>query len=59
MFGWLFLLLAVILNWFVDAVHVQDALKHDQLIEEEHVECRPERILDAVVDENVDVCLVR
>lgn len=34
-------------------------LKHDKLIEEEHVECRPEKVSDAVVDENVDVCLVR
>lgn len=35
-----------------------DALEGN-LIEEESVECRPERIPDSVLDENVDVCLVR
>ena len=31
----------------------------DELIEEEDVECRPEKVSDAVVDENVDVYLIR
>ena len=35
------------------------ALKQAVLIEEEHVECRPERITDAIIDENVDVHLIR
>ena len=35
------------------------ALKQAVLIEEEHVECRPEMITNAVVDENVDVHLIR
>ena len=33
-------------------------LKRAVLVEEEHVECRPEIITDAVVDENVDVHLI-
>ena len=37
---------------------ISDALK-GQLIEEDRVECRPERIPDSVMDENIDVCLVR
>ena len=28
-------------------------------VEEEHVESRPEKLLDAVLDENVDVHLIR
>ena len=34
-------------------------LRHDKLIEEENVECRPEKVSDAEVDENVDISLVR
>jgi len=50
---------AVIISWFVDKKVAERALMAHQLIEEEEVECRPERIPDAVVDENVDVHLVR
>jgi len=50
---------AVITSWFVDKKVAKRALRAHQLIEEEEVECRPERIPDAVVDENVDVHLVR
>ena len=49
----------VMLLWFVDKKVAEMALKQAVLIEEEHVECRPERITDAVVDENVDVHLIR
>ena len=49
----------VILSWFVGAVCVDKALKHDQLIYEDEMECRPEKLSDAVVDENVDIYLVR
>ena len=45
----------VILSWFVDK---PSALK-GALIEEENVECRPEKVSNAVLDENVDICLVR
>lgn len=38
---------------------VEKAVRMQYLIAEEDVECRPERIPDAVVDENVDICLVR
>ena len=38
---------------------MESAIKNYHLIEEEEVECRPDRVPDAVVDENVDVCLVR
>ena len=34
-------------------------LEKKKLIEEEDVECRPEMIPSSVLDENVDVCLVR
>ena len=37
---------------------VESAIKKGHLIEEEEVECRPDRVPNAVVDENVDVCLV-
>ena len=47
----------VILSWFVDKPVVQSALK-GALIEEENVECRPEKA-NAVLDENVNMCLVR
>ena len=49
----------MILDWFVDAGHVEGAIKHGKLIEEKCVECMPEKVSDAVVDENVDICLVR
>ena len=45
----------MILDWFVDAGHVEGAIKHGKLIEEKCVECMPEKVSDAVVDENVDV----
>lgn len=54
------LLLAVILSWLVDKI--QRAIKSDQIIEEKKMECRQERVIDAVVDEiilNVDIHLVR
>ena len=35
------------------------ALRGGALIEEEHIECRPEKVSDAVLDENVDVTLIR
>ena len=34
-------------------------MKDDRLIEEEDVECRPEKIPCSVLDQNVDICLVR
>ena len=46
------------LRWFVDDDLVELAL-NGELIEEEFVECRPEVVPNAVLDENVDVFLVR
>ena len=51
--------LIVILSWFVDKPIVDRAIKQHQLIKEEDVECKPERVTEAVVDENVDIHLVR
>ena len=49
----------VMLLWLVDKKIAERALKQAVLVEEEHVKCRPERITDAVVDENVDIHLIR
>ena len=51
----------VMLLWLVDKKIAERALKQAVLVEEEHIECRPERITvtDAVVDENVDIHLIR
>jgi len=54
----LVLSLSVVLRWFVDDDILKCAL-NGELIEEEHVECRPEVVPNAVLDENVDVCLIR
>ena len=49
------------LKWFVDAKTVQDVLRKPRgcLIEEEQVEVHPENLPDAILDENVDVHLIR
>lgn len=47
----------VILSWFVDEKVAERALKHNYLIEEEDVECKPELLPDSVLDENVDIHL--
>ena len=50
----------VMLKWFVEVKVAEAALKNpDNLIEEESVEARPDKLPDAVLDENVDVHLVR
>ena len=49
----------VILSWFVDKAVVTEALNNGTLIDEESVECLPEKIPDSITDENVDVHLVR
>ena len=57
----LLLYLTAMLKWFVEEEVVKKALKNPgkYLIEEEAVETRPEIIPDAVLDEDVDVHLVR
>ena len=49
------------LRWFVEDDIVKEVLKNPGkcLIEEEDVEARPEMLPDAVLDENVDVHLIR
>ena len=48
------------LQWFVNVSVATSVLKNQkQLIEEEQVEVRPEKLPDAVLDENVDVHLIR
>lgn len=50
---------AVILSWLVDKEVAAKAIRQDFLIDEDEVECRPERVPDSIIDENVDVFLVR
>ena len=48
------------LEWFVDADLAAGVLKNlQQLLSERDVEARPEMIIDAVLDENVDIHLIR
>jgi len=49
----------VILSWFVDIPIVERTIHQNYVIEEEDVECKPERVSDALVDENVDIHIVR
>ncbi|XP_062522978.1 uncharacterized protein LOC134197649 [Corticium candelabrum] len=50
----------VMLEWFVDADLAADVLKNSQqLLSERDVEDRPEMVTDAVLDENVDIHLIR
>ena len=48
-------LFLVLLSWFVDKEVAKDAIDGRLLIEEEHVECKPERIPDSILDKNVDI----
>ena len=48
----------VILSWFVDQEAIHKAMDGN-LIEKKFVECRPEKVSAAVLDDNVDVNLVR
>ena len=48
------------LEWFVEAKVAAAAIRDpEQLIDEENVEVRPEKLPDAILDENVDVHLIR
>ena len=51
------IIFTVMLRWFVDDEFVKSAL-NGELIEKESVECRPEVVPNAVLDETVDVFLV-
>lgn len=48
------------MKWFVEDDKVESVLRNSsELIEEEEVETRPERLPDAILDENVDIFLIR
>lgn len=48
------------LEWFIDANLAATTLKNpDHLLDEVNVEVHPENIPDAVLDENVDIHLIR
>ena len=49
----------VILLWFVDKAVATEVIRKGTLINEDDVECRPNKIPDSVADENVDIYLVR
>ena len=51
--------MTVILKWLVDDAVAEKVIQTDCLIEEEEVECRPERVQNSILDDNVDVCLIR
>ena len=48
----------VILLWFVDSPEIESAFKTGGLIEEHQIECRSEKVSNAVLNENVDIHLV-
>ena len=45
------------LSWFVEKPVIEPAL-HGKLIEEDEVECHPEKVPNALLDENVDIHLI-
>ena len=49
------------LSWFVDEAIVEATIKSlgKRLVEEEDVETRPERVPNVILDENVDIYLIR
>ena len=47
------------LSWFVDQCKIHPVLNKGELIEENEVECRPEKISNAILDQSVDVHLIR
>ena len=54
------IIVAVILGWFVDKEEMTAVMKYPKnQIEETSVEVLPEKLPDAVLDENVDINLVR
>ncbi len=49
----------VILSWLVEEKVARKALREGVLIDEDQVECMPERVPNSIADENVDIFLVR
>ena|SRR6218665_3911295 len=54
-----YLVVAVVLSWFVNYDEVEKALKERQRIEEHHVQCHPDLVPSASIDDVVDVKTVR
>lgn len=53
------ILYTVMLKWFVENQIAKRAIQQQVMIEEDEVEVMPEKVSDAVLDENVDVHLIR
>lgn len=49
----------VILCWFVDTKVLDAAINSDKLIEETEVESHPKKVPCSILDENVDISIVR
>lgn len=49
----------MILSWLVDKDVANKALREGVLIDEDQVECMPDRVPNSIADENVDIFLVR
>lgn len=47
------------LSWLVAATDVESALKKQRKIDEDQVQCRPELVPSACIDEEVDMRLIR
>lgn len=52
-------IIIVILEWFVSSTDVNKAVNNGDLLEEEVVETRPEKIPNSCIDENVNVYHVK
>ena len=47
------------LEWFVSSAVAEKCLTSGEIITEECVECRPERVPNSCIDENVDIYLIK
>ena len=47
------------LSWFVDEAEIKAATQQKKLLDEDCLECRPEKLPNACLDENVDIHLIR
>lgn len=47
------------LEWFVSSTIAEKCLTRGEIITEELVECRPERVSNSCLDENVDIFLIK
>ena len=47
------------LEWFVSSTAAEKCLSSDEIITKELVECRPEKVSNSCLDENVDIFLIK